>query len=94
MAAPEELNGTITLGGTAQQLLARDGNRGFFAFQNNSSEDMWLSFAGTAAIDVGIKIPSGGSCEYLVENKRDIGNPISVYGATTGSKFGVQTAQN
>lgn len=79
-------SGTITLGGTAQTVMAANTSRKGYFFQNLSTETMWGSFLGNAAADTAgsfeiapkAVISSGSVCET---------NALSVVSATTGSKF-------
>lgn len=79
-------SGTITLGGTAQQVAAANSSRKYFLFQNVSAETLWINFGTTAvANQPSIKIPvdAGFVLEGLFINTA----LISVIGATTGSAF-------
>lgn len=79
-------SGTITLGGTAQTVMAANTSRKGYFFQNISTETMWGSFLGDAAADTAgsfeiapkAVISSGSVCET---------NALSVVSATPGSKF-------
>lgn len=91
VGTPTDGSGTITLGGTAQQVFAANVNRRYFVFQNNSDIDYWINW-GVAAVasQPSIQIVAGGSYE----------NPphfcptgtISVIGATTGKPFTAKEA--
>lgn len=77
-------NGTITTGGTAQNLFAADpGRSGILALRNNSAERLWVEIGGTAAVDGGLPIEPG---EYW-ESPGRVSAALSILGATTGSKF-------
>ena len=80
-------SGTITTGGTAQQLMPANDARVGFWVQNLSSGDLWINELGgtAAASQPSIKIPSGS----LYESQRGEPCPyaISIFGATTGQAF-------
>ena len=85
MAQRSDLSGTITTGGTAQNISASLLANGF-AFQNVSDTDMWIRIGGTAAADSpSMKIPAGALYETPA-NERPNGQ-VSVICATTGKKF-------
>lgn len=79
-------SGTITTGGTSQELAPARTRRRYFLFENISAEDMWLDF-GTAAVadEPSIKVPTGGS--FVMESGLVSSKAINVIAATTGSKF-------
>lgn len=84
--SPADRSGTLTAGGTAQDIVAANKNRQWLLFQNVSNEDMWLNFGAVAvAGQPSIKIVAGGSYEnppHFCPTGR-----ISVIGATTGKAF-------
>jgi hypothetical protein len=86
-------SGTITTGGTAQQLApARQGRRGY-SIQNQSTGDLWVralgnreaAIANAAATQPSRKIPAGAYYETPPFGAPE--GPISIYGATTGQAF-------
>jgi hypothetical protein len=83
--APVNRSGTITTGGTAQNVFAAAARRSYF-FQNISAGDLWASWVGTAVADAAgsFKIVAGAAIqsESIAEN-----TALSVVGATTGQKF-------
>lgn len=83
---PTDRSGSITTGGTAQNVMAANASRKGCTFQNISDTDMWVSEVGTAAADASsIKIGAGLLYEWPAH-----GTPrgaISVLCATTGKKF-------
>lgn len=87
----EQINDTITAGGTAQEALTAEPYRKYLLVQNNSDEALWINFQDEADEDVGIKIAAGGSGEWEYETMPQIVNAMSIFGATTGSKFGITT---
>ena len=82
------LSGTITAGGTSQQIAAFDPRRHYFSVQNLSSEDLWVDF-GTAAVadQPSYKVESGQIGQWELSARELICRSISIIGATTGSKF-------
>lgn len=79
-------SGTVTLGGTAQTLMAANASRQGFIVQNVSTGDLWISSLGTAAAtQPSIWLPPGSYYEPPSD-----GVPvaaISIFGATTGQAF-------
>lgn len=80
-------SGTITSGGTAQQVVAASTDRRYLLIQNLSTENLWVNFAGTAT-------PGGGSILILANGGSVVAegtfiphSAVSIYGATTGSAF-------
>lgn len=83
---PLDGSGTITLGGTAQQLLAVNANRKGYWVQNSSSGDLWISELTTAvASQPSLKIPAGALYESITGAAPT--GAISIIGATTGQAF-------
>ena len=77
---------TITLGGTAQDLMDANIGRRYLFIQNISTGDLWINFGVTAVADQpSIKIPAGAS--FVMEGTVVFGDLISIIGATTGQKF-------
>lgn len=77
-------SGSITTGGTAQQLAASNANRAGLSGQNISTGDLWVNeVGGTAAVDTAgsYKVPAGAGFEVATSNA------ISIVGDTTGQKF-------
>lgn len=82
---PNDLSGTISVGGTAQTLSpAKKGRQGLLIF-NVSAGDLWISFTGTAAVGAAgsLKIPTGG----LFETPDNFNTACSIIGATLGQAF-------
>jgi len=79
-------SGTITVGGTAQQLAAANASRKGYFVQNNSAGDLWINSVATAVLSQpSLKIVAGA----LYESPAN-GVPvtaISIIGATTGQTF-------
>lgn len=77
-------SGSITTGGSAQELAPANTSRAELVIQNISSGDLWVNeTGGTAAIDTAgsFKIPAGQSAAIGTNRA------ISIIGATTGQKF-------
>lgn len=79
-------SGTITTGGTAQQLMASNSSRKGFSVQNVSTGDLWIRETGTAAAtQPSLKLTAG----TYFETPAGYGSTgaVSIYGATTGQAF-------
>ncbi len=79
-------SGTITLGGTSQQLMPANAARVYYLIQNVSTGDIWFNYGVAAVIgQPSIKIPAGGS----YENPPHFADPraINIIGATTTAPF-------
>lgn len=76
-------SGTITDGGTSQTLAASNTSRFYLSIQNISSEDLWVSEFGAAAVD--------GAGSYCIETKERLiiksSNAVTIVGANTGQAF-------
>lgn len=84
LPAGTDRSGSITTGGTAQQLAAANAARKSLTIQNISDADLWVNeIGGTAAADTSgsWKVPAGSV--FSVSTNR----AISIIGATTGKKF-------
>lgn len=85
-------SGTITTGGTPQDLAPANTSRSGIEFQNQSTFDMYIRDKGAAGANVAsaggdsIWIPAGSYYETAIVS----GNAISVFCATTSSKFFAQ----
>ncbi len=79
-------SGTITAGGTAQQLMPANTSRRGFAIQNQSTGDLYVNSIGTAAADQSsLKIAAG---DYYETSTQHVGiGAVSIIGATTGQVF-------
>lgn len=89
MAAPEQINGSITAGGTAQVAMAADPTRRTVAIQNTSDTAMWCNFLATAVADVGFSVAAAETRVMRFADFPMIINAMSVVGATTGKKFNI-----
>ena len=84
-------SGSITTGGTAQEVAAVLTTRKYFLFQNHSDTVMWLNFGVTAVADQpSIQIPVGGS--FTMDGSFCSTQSVSVICATTGKKFTAKEA--
>lgn len=84
LPAGTDRSGSITTGGTAQQLAAANAARKSLVVQNISDADLWINeIGGTAAADTAgsWKVTAGSA--FAVSTNR----AISIVGATTGKKF-------
>jgi hypothetical protein len=80
-------SGTITLGGTSQQLAPKNADRFYFFFQNISTGDLWLNYTTVAGIGTsGSELVRPGDKVYL-EASYVTSEAINVIGATTGQQF-------
>ena len=80
-------SGTITTGGTAQQLMASNTSRMGWALRNNSNGSLWINELGSTAIigQPSFEIKAG---EYFESPTSGGGeSAISIIGATTGQAF-------
>ena len=83
LTAGTNRGGTITTGGTAQQLAPANPTRSFLSGQNTSTGDLWIHETGGTA--------SGASPSFRVPAGSTFGintnQAISIWGATTGQSF-------
>lgn len=85
-AALTDRSGSVTVGGTAQQIMAANPARKGMAVQNLSTGDLWINTIGTATAGAGsFKISSGVYWESPFGGA-GIG-ACSLLGATTGQAF-------
>lgn len=79
--ASTDRSGTITSGGTAQNAMAANTSRRFWALANNSDTVMMVRVGGTASATAGVKV----NIDDLVYGAEI--DAISVFCATTGKAF-------
>lgn len=80
-------SGTITAGGTAQQVMAANSSRKYLLFQNVSDTAMWIDFGATAVADSpSVLVPASGGA-VVQEGTFVSTQSVSVFCATTGKKF-------
>lgn len=85
-AVASDRGGTITAGGTAQQIMAANAARRGYSVQNQSTGDLYINALAAATIDYhSLKIPAGS----LYESPSNHVGPgaISIIGATTAAAF-------
>lgn len=85
-ATAVDRGGTITAGGTAQQMMAANANRRGYSVQNQSTGDLYINALAAATIDYhSLKIPAGS----LYESPPNHVGPgaISIIGATTAQAY-------
>ncbi len=78
-----DYSGSITTGGTAQQVLPQDDGRRYLLFVNTSDTQMEIDF-GRAATATSIPVPAGATREFALGVPLDY---LSVLCATTGKTF-------
>lgn len=78
--------GSITTGGTAQQVAAANEGRNYLFIQNTSTGDLWVGFNQTASVGNGcIRLTAGANYE-TPPNFTPI-DLVHIFGATTGQTF-------
>lgn len=84
-------SGTVTVGGTAQQLAPANTSRKYLFIQNNSSGDLWINFGANATTaQPSVKVEAGAN--FFWESSFVPSSSISVIGATTGQTFTAKEA--
>lgn len=79
-------SGSITTGGTAQQMMAANSSRRYLMIQNASVGALWINFTSAAVQDTpSIQIAAGGN--FILETGFVSTEAVSVIGATTGQKW-------
>jgi len=79
-------SGTITAGGSDQQIAASNSSRHFFFFQNVSDTDMWINFGAVANADQpSILVKPNGSMR--IDGSFLPSGAVHVFCATTGKSF-------
>jgi hypothetical protein len=92
VASLTDCSGTITAGGTAQQLAAANASRCYLLIQNvDPAEDLWIDF-GTIAVasQPSIKLLPGGA--FSMEGSFVTGQSVSVIAATTSHPYTAKEA--
>lgn len=79
-------SGTITTGGTSQQVAASNSSRVYFAIQNISDTDMYLGVGFTPTTTTGILLSKGGG-GFVFESGFIPTQAINLLCATTGKAF-------
>ena len=80
-------SGTITLGGTAQQLMAANPNRKGYFIQNNSAGVLWFNELGATAVQAAPSISIAAGALYQSPSPGASALAISIIGATTAQAF-------
>lgn len=84
LTAGTNRSGSITTGGTAQQLAPANASRKMLSGQNISSADLWINeVGGTAAVDTAGSYRVAAGASFKVNTNQ----AVSVVGATAGQKF-------
>jgi hypothetical protein len=81
-------SGTVTVGGTAQTLIAANTSRRYLLLRNPliATEELWFNFTTTAVADSpSIRLDPGDT--FVMEDMFVTTEAISVLGATTGHKI-------
>jgi hypothetical protein len=86
-ATMTDRSGTITLGGTAQPLMAANPNRKGYLIQNNSAGVLWFNELGVAAVLAAPSISIAAGALYQSPSPGASALAISIIGATTGQAF-------
>ena len=79
-------SGTITLGGTAQEVFAANATRSYLAIQNLSTENLWVNF-GIAAVASQPSLKLIPNASFAMESSFVSNQSVSIIGATTSSAF-------
>ena len=88
-------SGTITTGGTSQQLVAANASRSYLLIVNLSTDTLWISFGATAAsagqpsipLSPAVSANSYGGGAFTMEGSAISTDAVQIYGATTGDAF-------
>jgi hypothetical protein len=80
-------SGTITLGGTAQALMAANPARKGYLIQNNSAGVLWFNEIGGTAVLAQPSISLAAGALYQSPSPGASAAAISIIGATTGQAF-------
>jgi len=80
-------SGTITLGGTAQTLMAANPLRRGYLIQNNSAGTLWFNELGVTAVQASPSISIAAGALYQSPSPGTSALAISIIGATTGQAF-------
>lgn len=84
--ADTDRSGTITAGGTAQQIMSSNATRLHLLVQNVSDTDQWICWTGTATAGAGsVKLAAGASYENPAHFCPT--GAVSIFCSTTGKAF-------
>lgn len=84
-------SGTITTGGTSQEVFAANTSRRYLLIQNVSAEDLWVQFGGAAVQDQP-SVKLGPSDALIFDGSFIPTEQAQIIGATTGSEFTAKEA--
>lgn len=84
-------NISITTGGVAETILAADANRQSLAIAA-TTEDGWIKFGGTAAVDDGFPVFRNGPQNWNTQDYPQIKEAVSYFSATTAAKIAIVTS--
>jgi hypothetical protein len=88
-----DASGSITAGGTSQQILAANTSRTFLFIQNHSTEILWVRFGAAANTDQpSYAIPPNEGTLTMRPLEFIDTRTVNIIGATTGSKFTAKEA--
>ncbi|MNM27075.1 hypothetical protein D3C81_375580 [compost metagenome] len=79
------LNGSITTGGSYQEVIPANTARKFLMIQNISDADLWWSFTNVPATGTGFLLKTGESVRF--DGSFIPSDAVNIIGATTGKKF-------
>lgn len=79
-------SGTLTTGGTAQQIMAANPTRSYIFIQNNDNTPLWFRFGATAQQSQPSRLLNPGDV-YERDGGRISPDTVSVIGPTTGKQF-------
>lgn len=87
-------SGTITAGGTSQQVFPADTGRQYLLIQNVSDGDLWVNFGIAAVVgQPSIKLLASGSLEFSSAGTGVVPtSTVNIIGATTGKAFTAKEA--
>ena len=88
-----DASGTITAGGTRQQVLPANRKRIYLLIANLSTDTLYINFDGLASTGAG-SIPLLPDGTYVAETSFCPTGAVDIYGATTGDKFTVKYGQD
>jgi hypothetical protein len=83
-------SGTITAGGTSQQVCAANPNRRYLILQNLASEDLYFNFSNAAVIgQPSFRLGAKGTADdsFVMEAGYVSTEAVYIIGATTGDAF-------
>lgn len=82
-------SGSVTTGGTSQNIITADANRKYLFVQNTSSANEYIAFGVAANVSGGILLLPNSS--YVMESTYVSVQIIALFGATTGQTFSAWT---